>query len=310
MLLRRSCCVLVSVMTLAGCGGGGSDEPTSQPTETALEGRLLFSRFNESTHTFLSTHVANADGSDEVEVTMPGPEGGGQWSHSGEEIAVMTVVPDGRIGTAIIDAEGEVLRIFELPDDSINLVCTVWSPDDSRLACEAWDESNPSRTGIYTVRSNDGSDLVRLTKAPANMFDLPGDYSPDGSSFLFKRTTEEDDAPLMVVSTAGGKPTQVSDEPYGDPGRYSVDGETILTSAEGELVLLDSQGVETGRIVTEGHFLFGPVWSPDGTHIAYSDAFGGPFADIYVCLPDGSDRKQITDTEDNEMRLEWGAPTS
>ena len=43
----------------------------------------MFSRFVEATHSFLSTYLAEADGTEEVELALPGPEGGGRWSHSG-----------------------------------------------------------------------------------------------------------------------------------------------------------------------------------------------------------------------------------
>ena len=142
--------------------------PRARSRDQDLAGRLLFSRFDESTHTFLSTHVSRADGGGETEVAMPGPEGGGRWSWSGDAIAVMTVLPDDRIGTAIIKPDGTIERVLDIPDASLNLVCTVWSPDDQRLACEGFDETHPSRNGIYTVRSSDGGGLVRLTKTPTN----------------------------------------------------------------------------------------------------------------------------------------------
>jgi hypothetical protein len=183
----------------------------------------MFSRFDENTHTFLSTHISQADGLGEIEVAMPGPEGGGRWSWSGRDIAVMTVLADHRIGTAIIKPDGTVERVLKIPDASLNLVCTVWSPDDKRLACEGFDETHPLRNGIYTVNSSDGGALVRLTKTPAKMVDLPGDYSPDGTQFLFKRTTEEDPGPLMLVPTAGGgQPKPLADILVEDPGRTTT----------------------------------------------------------------------------------------
>ena len=54
---------------------------TGDPT---LTGRLLFSRFDEASHTFLSTHISRPDGSEEREIAMPGDEGGGRWSRSGD----------------------------------------------------------------------------------------------------------------------------------------------------------------------------------------------------------------------------------
>lgn len=306
----------LALTLLAGaCGGAGSsgaDEPhqstSTRPTSAASDGRLLYSSFDESTHTFLTTYVARADGSGATELPLPGPEGGGRWSHAGDEIAVMTLTTDGRVGTAVIDADGTVLRTLTLPGDSLNLVCTVWSPDDRRLACEGFDESRPDATGVYTVRASDGRDVRRLTAPPAGQHDLPGDWTPDGRSVLFLRRHEEDDGAQMLVRATGtGEEEAFGDASVEDPGRFSPDGTNVLTSAGGELLVLDRAGNEVGRISRSGHYLFGAVWSPDGSRLAYSDATGGPFADIYTALPDGSERAAVTSTPENEIRVEWGA---
>ena len=332
----RSAACLGAALLLAGCsrggtdaGAGGSSAPTSaapststsspspstspSPTTSALagdarlQGRLLFSRFDESTHTFVSTHTSGLDGSRESEIPMPGSEGGGRWSTSGDHIAVSTELNDDRIGTAILRPDGSVVRVFDIPVDGLNLACTVWAPDDKRLACEGWDNTNPSRAGIYTVRSSDGGGLVRLTRTPPELNDLLGDYSPDGSTVLFKRSAGEDPGPLMVVPAAGGRTRSLADLDVEDPGRYSQDGKTILTSATGRIVLLDLTGHEIGQIQQDGGYLFGPVWSPDGRHIAYSGTPSGTFAaDIYTSRPDGSDLHRATSTPDNEIRVEWG----
>jgi Tol biopolymer transport system component len=265
----------------------------------------MFSRFDEATHTFLSTHLALPDGSEESILPLPGPEGGGRWSRAGDQIAVMTVLEDGRIGTAVIAPDGTVNRILEIPDPTLNLVCVVWSPDDSRLACEAWDDNDPTRRGIYTVMSSDGSDLRRLTTSPAGVEDYPGDYSPQGTDFIFKRSAGEADGQLMIVDIAGGEPRPFSPDPTGDEGRFSPDGTRVLTSVGGRILVLDLDGAVIQE-VTDG-FLFGPVWSPDGEWIAFSQGTTGPFADIYTSRPDGSGRQQVTDTPDNEITVDWGA---
>ena len=106
--------------------GGSIDRPSAtEPAESAavpsapptLGGRLLFSRFTEATQTFDAMIASAADGSGEVEVPMPWTEGGGRWSRSGELIAVPTQIEDGRVGTAILDATGNVVRVLDIPDD-------------------------------------------------------------------------------------------------------------------------------------------------------------------------------------------------
>jgi Tol biopolymer transport system component len=301
---------LALTLALAGLAAAcGSDDPSSAsaPTSPAGSGTLLFSRFDESSHTFLSTHTISPDGAGERTVPMPGPEGGGRWSHAGTEIAVMTIRDDGRVGTAIIAPDGEVRRVLDIPDPTLNLVCTVWSPDDRSLACEGWDDEDPARTGIYLVRSADGSGLSRVTTPPADRSDLPGDISPDGSSLLFRRAAGEEDGTLHEVALDGGTPAPLGDAAVEDPGRYSPDGTRILTSGHGRLLVLNTAGEVVTEIAERGAYLFGAVWSPDGSRIAYSRATSGPFADVYTSLPDGSDRTQVTDTPANEIRVEWGA---
>jgi len=310
--------VAVGVL-LAGCG---SDDGTSAGTTTSttdasttteaqpaplpdLGGRLMFSRFNERTHEFTSTHIAGPDGSGEVELTLPGPEGGGRWSTDGQHIAVMTLLDDDRVGTAIITPDGEVERVLAIPDPTLNLVCTVWSPDDARLACEGWDDGDPARQGVYVVNAADGGDLTRLTEPPEGVVDQPGDFTRDGASVVFNRAPDEVDGPLMVVATSGGEPRRVGAGEYEGEGRFSPDGQSIATSTGGTIVVLDLEGEVVHEIEQRGDFLFGPSWSPDGEWLAYSGTSVGPHADIFVSRADGSDVHRITDTPDNEIVVEW-----
>jgi TolB protein len=267
----------------------------------------MFSRFDETTHTFISTHVADPDGSNERELPLPGPEGGGRWSHSGREIAVMDILPDDRVGTAIISPDGTVERVLEISDKSLNLVCTVWSPDDHRLACEGWDDKDPSRGGIYLVRSSDGSDITRLTTTPKGLIDIPGDFSPDGTQFIFKRAGEEAAGPLQIADIGNGTLQPLSEDEFDDPGRFSPDGRSVLTSDGIRLAILDLKGKVLRNIDKPGFNLFGAVWSPDGEWIAFSGGEGEPYADVFISRPDGSDEQQVTKTDANEIVVEWGA---
>ncbi len=298
-----------STMTVAP-----TSEPPLQPPSEALpagasslfDGRLLFSRFIESTHTFTGMFVAHIDGSAEAAVPLPWTQGGGRWSMSGVEIAVPTLLADGRIGTAIISTDGTVLRVLMIPDPTLNLPCTNWSRDNTRLACEGWDDGDSSRNGIYTVRASDGGDMQRLTTPPAGKHDLPGDYSSAGE-FVFKRHTgDEGPGPLMLVDGNGGEPRLLYDGPMEDPGRFSPDGLTVVSSSNGSLMVVNLDGKVLYKISVSGSYLFGPVWSPDGTRIAFSLGTGGPFADIYTSLPDGTDRQRVTDTAANEIGVDWG----
>ena len=85
-----------------------------------------------------------------------------------------------RGGTLTVD--GLTFELLPRPDETLNLVPQTWSPDGTRIAFEGWDLSDPSRTGVYTART-DGTDLVRVTTSPGLPHDTPLAYSPDGTGW-------------------------------------------------------------------------------------------------------------------------------
>ena len=319
----------IAIMVLtAACQGPAATSPGSSPSAAAtapasstppasavtspsagvvLPGRLLFSRFIEATHTFVGSFIARPDGSGETEVPLPWTEGLASWSRSGTEITVPTQLADGRIGTAIVAPDGTVLRVLEIPDPTLNLPCPAWSIDDTRLACQGWDDTDASRNGVYSVRASDGGDIQRMTTAPDGTTDIPfGDYSPSGQ-FIFKRAVGEEGAgPLMLIDAAGDEPRPLTPGAFEDAGRFSPDGSLVATSADGRIQILELDGNVMETIDDPDAYLFGPTWSPDGTHIAFSRSTGGFFADIYTSRPDGSERLQVTSTPDNEINVVWG----
>ena len=323
-LVRRNVSTCFVLVMLAGCADSGSPSSAStepspatatEPAESeaavpsappTLGGRLLFSRFTEATHTFDAMFASAADGSGEVEVPMPWTEGGGRWSSTGELIAIPTQTEDGRVGTAILDDAGNVVRVLDIPDETLNLPCVVWSPDDARLACQGWDDTDPARSGIYSVLSADGGDMVRLTTPPSGMIDLPGDWSPNDEIVFSRPTGDGEHGPLFVVPASGGEPSSLTDGVMEDPGQFSPDGALVATSAGGVIQILDAAGSVTASIARPGLFLFGPAWSPDGEWLVYSADTGGYAADLFVSHPDGSELYQVTRTSDNEIVVDWG----
>jgi len=271
-----------------------------------LEGRLLFSRRSEARGTWTGMFTIAPDGSNEQRVLPSGLDAGGRFSTSGQEIAIPRTLPDGRIGTAILGADGTVLRVLEIPDPTLNVGCTVWSPDDARLACEAWDNGDPARRGIYAVSAADGSNLVRLTEPPAGMGDFPGDVSIDGQLVFKRGPVDGGKGPLWLVPLAGGQPVQLTTDSYDDPGRFSPDGQLIATSIRTQLAILDLDGAVVFEPNNQGRSDFGPDWSPDGDWIVFSSGVTGPFADLYISHPDGSARYVVRTTADNEIAVDWG----
>jgi dipeptidyl aminopeptidase/acylaminoacyl peptidase len=110
----------------------------------------------------------------------------------------------------------------------------------------AWDDTDLTRNGMYTVRASDGGDLLRMTTCPNSCHDIPTDYSPDGRQIVFTRQKlpDEADITLMVVNVDGSDAHMMSDQEIGG-GRWSPDGKTILADANGSLLLLPIDGSAT-----------------------------------------------------------------
>jgi Tol biopolymer transport system component len=299
----------VVALVLAGCGNAlptssGGASPSLAP---ALDGRLVYA-WDGPTEPVIGS--AAAGGGDEHEV-LAGAELP-RWSPNGTTISVVAEGPQGLIFIGLINPDGTGYVQFDSPDPTLNLGCTAWSPDGERLACEGWDDTDSTRNGIYTVRASDGGDLTRITSAPDGTHDLPGNFSPDGSEIVFVRSElsdAEEVATLMAVKADGSGERQLTDQKVGGRSDWSPDGRSILTEADGRLLLVPAQGGAPAPIDLDvaGAHATRASWSPDGEHIVFSmsvDGIAPP--DLYTADVDGSNVIQVTKTPDlNEWDGSW-----
>jgi Tol biopolymer transport system component len=143
----------------------------------------------------------------------------------------------------------------------------------TRLACEGWDDSHPSRTGIYEVRAADGGGLTRVTISHDGGHDTPGDYSPDGRQIVFIHTNpaDEEHGMLMVVNVNGTDEHALTDQKVGLASSWSPDGRTILSEADESLLLVPVDGGQPRPIkIHSGGSAGRGAWSPDGEWIVFS----------------------------------------
>ena len=329
---RLAISTLVAALATTACGGQAATPsatsvatsrasvfPTTaadlSPTESPAPvpgGRLAYGRFSpDGTHVFTS----NTDGTDE-EALLPSIAEGPRFSPDGRRIAVATEDPQGLLFLALVNPDGSGYMRFARPDPTLNLGCSgAWSPDASRLACEGWDDGNPARNGIYTVRASDGGGITRVTTSPGGGHDVVGDYSPDGRRIVFIRgiQVDEEHNTLLVVNADGSDPRVLTDRKVGLASRWSPDGKTILTEANGSLLLVPVDrgepseikiGADPKRPVTATR----GAWSPDGSWIVFSRVTSTG-EDIYIMRKDGTNLQPVTNTPGQDEEFgEWGVP--
>jgi Tol biopolymer transport system component len=188
---------------------------------------------------------------------------------------------------------------FKFADRTLTLGCSIWSPDGKRLAFEGWDDTDPSRNGIYTASAVDGSHVRRLTSNPDGAHDVPGDYSADGRHLFFTRER------LMVVGIDGSDPRVLTEESgYGVPS-LSPDGQTLVAERDGRLHLIAVDGSSVRVIPSRERIGGGPSWSPDGKWIVFSLITRTGSLAIGRVRPDGSGLFQITHNPASEEFPDW-----
>lgn len=321
---RLMALVTIVGMTLLGLAAGTGPV---QAKVLGTNGQIVFDRGDGQ------VFIANPDGTNDHELPLPYSAFGGAWSPDGSRIVVVVFTPEGVVRPLTVNPDGSNPTLLVVPEAPANMDidCRAWSPDSTRLLCIGQIfEGDHSMDGIYTIRASDGGDFKRLTTnpfPPTGDFgggDLPGDYSPDGTQFVFMRAKPGADpnashqrGALFVENTDGTGLRQIV--PYGlanshddAVARWSPDGSTILFANDhGSLFVVhpDGTGVRQIPLDTGGGFSFAraPGWSPDGTRIVFSLFLRATGQwDIYTARSDGSDLVNVTNTSDFEDSADWG----
>jgi Tol biopolymer transport system component len=246
------------------------------------------------------------------------------WSHDGTRLLHSnTLVFDGNgevvaFRPSISASDGTGLYVLTLPDFGVDMYCSAWSPDDSRILCAA-------DGGVMSMRASDGGGIVQLTNNPYAGKDLAVGYSPDGTQLAFLRSKPgpengkpgDDQAEreaLFVAEADGTNARRLTD--WGlllahdlAEANWSPDGLSFISvDRHGRLVKIaaDGSNVSTIDLDLDGtYFAVTPDYSPDGTQIVAAVFRNAP-ADLYVANRDGSHAHAITDTSDaTEWLPDW-----
>jgi Tol biopolymer transport system component len=195
-----------------------------------------------------------------------------------------------------------------------------WSPDGRTIGFNSF-RDGPSH--LYTVNS-DGTGERRLTNGPDGE-GYPA-WAPDGSRIAFE--SGRDIYTMNPDGTSQTPITHLSGSDYAGAPNWSPDSRKVAfffygprPYCGGDIFVMNRDGSDWKQLTfaPDGCINSGlyPVWSPDGTKIAYmaaaSSAPGAPpydqfpfnSAEIFVMNADGSERTNVTNNRADERYPDW-----
>jgi dipeptidyl aminopeptidase/acylaminoacyl peptidase len=197
----------------------------------------------------------------------------------------------------------------------------IWSPDSTRLAFFA---DNGGVNRIYVVPADGSSPPVAITDATAGR--MGGDWSPNGEWIAFSQDSIE--APWVhaigLVHPDGSEPRILRTQRFaGDPADEAGFGGTLSWSIDSRhlayargtdpdgperpyamyLAVVDLDGAETTLAHDVSGFLFLPIYSPDGTQIAFIT--GEQQNEEWVVGADGKGRHLVGECLIQDRWMDW-----
>ena len=322
-LVRAGVIALSLAVLLSGCAGGAKTRSKTGSTSAAI-GQIAFVRLNDwdpESADSQGLFITDPRGSSVRKIDLPRgwQVGGVVWSPDGKELLVQGFV--GNANSAIIRADGTVVRLLDPNDPAAFLFCEAWSADGATLLCRKDSDHHPEVEGIYSIRP-DGTHLTRLTTPPYHSVtgaqgscgggDSQLDFSPNGEEFVLRRKRcghgaqpwVDAKAALYVENTDGSGLHKIVDyglvRPHAGTVDWSPDGKEILFGDDsGYLYTVHPDGsgltqisVDTSKLVGFSPYAFLPAWSPDGRWILFSmgsaNGTGLDRVALWWAKPDGS----------------------
>jgi Tol biopolymer transport system component len=275
---------------------GGNSDPASQlvgivPAPTS--GKIAF------TSNFIGNNniwLMNSNGTGPVMLTTnPASDAYPNLSRDGSKIAFVSD-RDGNQEIYSMNAAGAFQT--RLTNNAAQDNSPVYSPDGTKIAFASNRDGNYE---IYIMNAN-GTGQTRLTTNTLDEGQIA--FSPDGTKILFARlAANQSDSHIYSMNLDGSSQTPLTTGSFvlnGQPN-VSPDGTTIVFSSvrpfsghtDPEIYVMNANGTGQTRLTTAGGQDLEPVFSPNGSKIAFRSERTGN-AEIFIMDSNGANQQRIT----------------
>ncbi len=228
------------------------------------------------------------------------------WSADGRWLAFIGE-NDGARDIYLADGAGREIRPLHL--EALHVRSFVWSPDSTHLALEASAEED-----IYVLNVETGA-LQNLTATSSR--DIRPAWSPDGTQIAFFSSRANDiygrtRFDLYIVNRSGTNLHRYTDTFPADSAwqiQWSSAGQmlamgSIAWSGGADIYIVDVPNRVIRNITDDNARAASPVWSPDGTLLAFESRRDGKW-EIYLASADDEPVKRLTFTAGDSRRPAW-----
>ena len=213
-------------------------------------------------------------------------------------------------GLYVVDPDGADLDTVATGMDER---AAVWSRDGSKLLFERYIGGVTSgTTDLFSVNA-DGTGVTNLTNIDGN--DRMGVWSPDGTkiAFAIQRADDNTSDDLYVMDADGSNPMRIAVK-AGAGASWSPSGDRIAyasyVTGRFQIWVSDPDGGNAVNVSNNSYSDTLPVWSPDGSKIAFNSLRGGFGVTVWVMNADGTQAENLTPSFAGATGHAWSPDSS